>query len=183
MFSCFFLLFQGEQFTRNECCTGYKRESLNLFLTIIVFCSVSIFQALNRVHRIGQGHSVRCVIFYAKNSCEERLLALRHRQGQLTETLSATSGNGASTGDGDEATHINYFNDDIASSSSSSASSTSNKFSSPRSMTGVGTEGFFSAPNLKLIFGVTEERDAIRTAEAAATQEALGSTVRRPRPP
>ncbi|CAM9773562.1 unnamed protein product [Ectocarpus sp. 12 AP-2014] len=35
-------------------------------------------QALNRAHRIGQTHTVRCVVFYMKDSVEERLLALRH---------------------------------------------------------------------------------------------------------
>ncbi|CAM9152561.1 unnamed protein product, partial [Ectocarpus fasciculatus] len=34
-------------------------------------------QAISRVHRIGQSHNVRCVIFYAKDTCEERLLAMR----------------------------------------------------------------------------------------------------------
>ena len=139
------------------------------------------------MHRIGQGHSVRCVIFYAKDSCEERLLALRHLQGQLTETLSATSSHGTGDADGggdDEETHKNDNYDDLPSSSSSSSSSTiSSRLIAPRSMTGVGTEGFFSAPNLKLIVGVTEERDVIRAEEAAAAQEALGRNMRRPRPP
>jgi hypothetical protein len=41
-------------------------------------------QALSRVHRIGQQQCVRCVIFYAKNTCEERILALRKKQDSLT---------------------------------------------------------------------------------------------------
>jgi hypothetical protein len=50
-------------------------------------------QALNRVHRIGQTHAVRCVIFYVKNSIEERVLALRQLQGQLTEILANSAEN------------------------------------------------------------------------------------------
>ena len=133
---------------------------------------------------------MRCVIFYAKNSCEERLLALRHLQGQLTETLSATSSSGSSSRSSSGVTDSDKCQDDpsYSTSSSSSSSSTSsssilNKPPTSRSMTGVGTEGFFSANNLKLIFGVSEERDAIKAAEAAAAQEALGRTERRPRPP
>ena len=135
---------------------------------------------------------MRCVIFYAKNSCEERLLALRHLQGQLTETLSATSSSGSSSSSSSSSssgscsgvTYIDGYQDDPSYSSSSSSSSSSilNKPPASRSMTGVGTEGFFSANNLKLIFGVTEERDAIKAAEAAAAQEALGRTERRTRP-
>lgn len=45
-------------------------------------------QALSRIHRIGQSQSVKCVIFYAKNTFEERLLAIRQRNGILSELLS-----------------------------------------------------------------------------------------------
>ena len=45
-------------------------------------------QALSRIHRIGQKHSVRCVIFYAKDTMEERILALRKKQKTLTAILS-----------------------------------------------------------------------------------------------
>ena len=44
-------------------------------------------QALARVHRIGQAQSVRCVIFFAANTGEERLLALRQSRKALTEML------------------------------------------------------------------------------------------------
>ena len=44
-------------------------------------------QALNRVHRIGQASSVRCVIFYAKQSFEERVVALRNKANTLTTVL------------------------------------------------------------------------------------------------
>ncbi|CAN0434826.1 unnamed protein product, partial [Discosporangium mesarthrocarpum] len=44
-------------------------------------------QALNRVHRIGQTHTVRCVVFYMRDSVEERLLALRHSKGNFGHFL------------------------------------------------------------------------------------------------
>lgn len=116
------------------------------------------------------------------------MLALRNLQGQLTETLSATcSGSGGISGDGDgsgdEETHLNGGHDGYlhTSTPSLSSSSSSSSSSGPRNMTGVKTENFFSAPNLKVIFGVTEERDAIKAAEAAAVQEGLGRTGSRPR--
>ena len=46
-------------------------------------------QAVSRVHRIGQTKTTRCVIFYAKHSCEERILALRQQQGQLEQLLAS----------------------------------------------------------------------------------------------
>ena len=46
-------------------------------------------QAVSRVHRIGQTKTTRCVIFYAKNTCEERILALRQQQGQLEQLLAS----------------------------------------------------------------------------------------------
>ncbi len=39
------------------------------------------------MHRIGQVKNVRCVIFFARDTHEERLLELRRRAGQLTELL------------------------------------------------------------------------------------------------
>ena len=45
-------------------------------------------QALNRIHRIGQAQSIRCVIFYARGTCEERLLSMRQSMGSLTSALS-----------------------------------------------------------------------------------------------
>jgi SNF2 family DNA or RNA helicase len=44
-------------------------------------------QALNRVHRIGQTKSVRCVVFYAKNTIEERLLGVRKAKRMLSELM------------------------------------------------------------------------------------------------
>ena len=46
-------------------------------------------QAVSRVHRIGQTKTTRCVVFYAKNTCEERILALRQQQGQLEQLLAS----------------------------------------------------------------------------------------------
>lgn len=46
-------------------------------------------QVISRVHRIGQTRSVKCVILYGKNTCEERLLALRQKNRTLTEVLSS----------------------------------------------------------------------------------------------
>jgi SNF2 family DNA or RNA helicase len=46
-------------------------------------------QAMGRVHRIGQEKEVQCVIFYTKNTFEERLLALRYKDGTLTSWLKA----------------------------------------------------------------------------------------------
>ncbi|CAN0155036.1 unnamed protein product, partial [Phaeothamnion confervicola] len=53
-------------------------------------------QSLARAHRIGQTQAVRCVIFYMRNSVEERLLALRNDSGDG----GASSGGGAGSGGG-----------------------------------------------------------------------------------
>jgi len=44
-------------------------------------------QVMNRVHRIGQLKNVRCVVFFVKNSWEERLLFHRKSNSSLTEIL------------------------------------------------------------------------------------------------
>jgi hypothetical protein len=44
-------------------------------------------QAISRVHRIGQSKPVRCVIFFAKGTVEERILRLRQQNRILTEVL------------------------------------------------------------------------------------------------
>jgi hypothetical protein len=62
----------------------YTYIYINVYIHIYMYIYICIYiQALNRVHRIGQTHAVRCVIFYAKNSIEERVLALRRLQGQV----------------------------------------------------------------------------------------------------
>lgn len=44
-------------------------------------------QAISRVHRIGQSKPVRCVIFFARGTIEERILRLRQQNRTLTEVL------------------------------------------------------------------------------------------------
>ncbi|KAG5182297.1 hypothetical protein JKP88DRAFT_348976 [Tribonema minus] len=63
-------------------------------------------QALSRAHRIGQTHSVRCVIFYCAGTLEERLLALRHESGGLASLL---SGSGALTGLAEDSAEVSHL--------------------------------------------------------------------------
>jgi E3 ubiquitin-protein ligase SHPRH len=44
-------------------------------------------QAVSRVHRIGQTKNTRCVIFYARGTHEERILALRQERGQVRSVV------------------------------------------------------------------------------------------------
>ena len=86
----------------NVCLLPTGFASAGLTLTVAYTCYIleplhrvsEEAQALSRVHRIGQTRTVRCVVFYIRDSCEERLLALRERYGVLKEHLriNATSG-------------------------------------------------------------------------------------------
>jgi hypothetical protein len=73
--------------------TGVAATGLTLTIAHILYMlepcanAAEEAQAVSRVHRIGQTKCVRCVIFYAKNSCEDRLLHLRERNKLLSEIL------------------------------------------------------------------------------------------------
>lgn len=77
--------------------TGSGASGLTLTVSYVCYMLEPIHnaaeeaQALSRVHRIGQTHSVRCVIFYAKDTYEERLLSHRKETGTLTSAI-ANSG-------------------------------------------------------------------------------------------
>jgi len=51
-------------------------------------------QALNRCHRIGQVKPVRCVIYYAQRTVEERLIAFRELEQRRQPDLSAELAHG-----------------------------------------------------------------------------------------
>ena len=116
------------------------------------------YQALNRVHRIGQTHNVRCVIFYCRNSCEERILALRQQQNQLTELLANP-----------DEVEVNFEENIEGTPQGGSGVRGVRKegVSNKRTGTGIGvivnstvggTSGFFTSSQLKLLFGLTLER-------------------------
>lgn len=79
----------------NVCLLSTGTAAVGLTLTVASVCYMleplasasEEAQALNRVHRIGQTRAVRSVVFYAAGTCEERLLALRQQQGNLTEIV------------------------------------------------------------------------------------------------
>eukprot|EP00752_Nemacystus_decipiens_P012660 g11214.t1 len=67
-------------------------------------------QALNRAHRIGQTQTVRCVVFYMRDSVEERLLALRNSKGNFAQFLeSADSMVSLATSEAGSGSFVNLF--------------------------------------------------------------------------
>jgi hypothetical protein len=88
-------------------------------------------QALSRVHRIGQTHPVRCVIFYAKNTYEERLLSQRQKAGTLSSAI-------ANFAENDE-----FVRDDAHANNKKSSGSMTN---------------FFNTAQLAHLFGCSENR-------------------------
>jgi hypothetical protein len=114
-------------------------------------------QALNRVHRIGQQHNVRCVIFYAKQTCEERVLALRQQQNMLTTMLSnlnnITSGD---DGEGDIDGEGGGEEEEVVVTSQTRRNRRANA-NVIRNAAALGGN-FFSAGQMTVLFGATEER-------------------------
>ena len=131
-------------------------------------------QALNRVHRIGQAKSVRCVIFYVENSVEERLLALRKSTGSLTELIANSD-----TFDMDA---VDVVEGEHGISLDGRATKTKKKEEKKKEVkkkqcnvsktvhTGNSKGIFFSASQLQLLFGSTDERRARATASATSTR-------------
>ena len=111
-------------------------------------------QAISRIHRIGQtSHQVRCVVFYAMNSCEERLLALRMRSKMLSEILASNL--------------YTTLNDDTTDSDTQvyckKRRSQQRGGRLARNVNYRGTnnvEHFFSCSNLKTLFGATNRNEA-----------------------
>ncbi|CAM9883365.1 unnamed protein product [Pylaiella littoralis] len=66
-------------------------------------------QALNRAHRIGQTHTVRCVVFFMKDSVEERLLALRHSKGNFAQFLESADSVVSLASEGVDGSFVNMF--------------------------------------------------------------------------
>eukprot|EP00953_Heterococcus_sp_UTEX-ZZ885_P015798 8905-Heterococcus_DN1.PRE.1 len=77
-----------------------------VYLLEPAFSTVDEAQALSRAHRIGQTHTVRCVILYSKRTLEERLLKLRQELGTLGAFL---SGQGAISGVTEGNTEISHL--------------------------------------------------------------------------
>ena len=111
-------------------------------------------QALGRIHRIGQQNSVRCVVFYAKNTLEERLLKIRQDQGTLTEMLA----NNMSVEYVDE--NENEEDDDDVNTSNQKQKKKRVQPGARKiaAKLGTGKSGFFTAQQLQIIFGVTKSR-------------------------
>lgn len=63
-------------------------------------------QALNRAHRIGQTRPVRCVIFFARGTVEERMLALRKSSDAFVESAEALSVTRAGGSEAERAAHF-----------------------------------------------------------------------------
>ena len=108
-------------------------------------------QAISRIHRIGQtAQNVRCVIFFARNTCEERLLALRQKNHVLSEVLS--SGN----------QHV--MEDSIVEVSSGNSRRKVKKgrrispSDSPSATMKTDGDRFFSGNNLKCLLGAGSDR-------------------------
>jgi hypothetical protein len=120
-------------------------------------------QALNRVHRIGQLQSVRCVIFYAKKTCEERILALRHEQNTLTTMLSNLNNVVEAVEEEEEV-------DEIVTGARRRAQS---RKRNRRQVSTLSGDAFFSAGQLHLLFGATEERAERKM--STANQEAVAA--------
>jgi len=115
-------------------------------------------QALSRVHRIGQTHSVRCVIFYSKDSSEERMLALRKSAGLLTEML-VDSVDLHGLGESSEDTLLNPLNK--APKSKKAAASKAHKGNvgeKSGSSKNLDTASMFSLKNMQILYGVSEEQ-------------------------
>lgn len=122
-------------------------------------------QALNRVHRIGQTESVRCVIFFAKGSCEERLLASRNASGNLT---SAIANNEL---EGDEETT------DSIPEETSYRRKNNGSGRNIQPIVANATCGYAIGPDqLKLLFGLTSSRQLNIEAEQEARVEILANT-------
>lgn len=97
-------------------------------------------QALGRVHRIGQTKPVRCVIFYTNDSFEERLLAIREKQGNLKSFIEDNNNN-----------NNNDYDD-------GNIDDGNGKAISERIQAAQGKSIFFNQQNLTTLFGVTETR-------------------------
>ncbi|CAM9758820.1 unnamed protein product [Ectocarpus sp. 4 AP-2014] len=104
-------------------------------------------QALNRAHRIGQTHTVRCVVFYMKDSVEERLLALRHSKGNFAQFLESA--------------------DSVVSLAAPEGSGSGSP--SPLSSSFV---NMFALPELKKLFGMVGSQPASTAGGAAASSSA-----------
>ncbi len=125
-------------------------------------------QALNRVHRIGQLQSVRCVIFYAKATCEERILALRHEQNTLTTMLSNLN-NVMEAGEDKEEEEEK---EEVVTANHRRAQS---RKRNRRQVSTLSGNAFFSAGQLHLLFGATEERRERK--ESMANQEVIAASA------
>ena len=113
-------------------------------------------QALNRVHRIGQQQSVRCVIFYARGTCEERILALRKEQDTLTTMLSnlnsvAEAAGGEGEGDIEE-------EEEEAVVTNRNRHRRRKNTQARQNVAQLAAGTFFSAGQMTILFGASEER-------------------------
>lgn len=108
-------------------------------------------QALSRVHRIGQLHSVRCVVLYAQNTCEERLLALRKARKSLTEMLAADAALENIQADENEVNNMSRRPKNCRKKSK-------NIVASEQKILHSSSDSYFVGKNLCTIFGLTNSR-------------------------
>jgi len=160
-------------------------------------------QALSRIHRIGQQKQADCVIFYARGTCEERLLALRERSRNLTEMLSSSDALAVQTQSESfdaskkkagakkqqrQQQRQNRFRNAVAGDDddSDAPSDDDNEFGRRRRTGGVArastaaaddsTGGFFNVGNLTHMYGSTAERTALRTAAPTVSSSSSSSS-------
>jgi hypothetical protein len=165
----------------NVCLLTTGASAAGLTLTVARVCymleplhnAAEEAQALNRVHRIGQTSDVRCIVFYAAETSEERILATRQQNRSLTEILSTadsaalagldtsgdnecdTGGTGTKRKGGGK--KPNRRNDNR---NRNDRDSTGHGQAANGGRVGAGTEqsgSFFSGAQLTTLFGVTDE--------------------------
>ena len=114
-------------------------------------------QALGRVHRIGQTQSVRCVIFYAAGTAEERLLASRQDAGTLTSAIADNQ----LVGDVEEKSNEGRGEINVRRRSHRRA---------PARPTRLQTSGYtITSAELSKLFGTSEERQELVRATASSS--------------
>jgi Helicase conserved C-terminal domain len=160
-----------QRFTEDPDCniclltTGTAATGLTLTVSHICYMMEPIHnaaeeaQALNRVHRIGQTERVRCVIFYAKDTAEERLLALRNESGLLTSAIA------------------NNVTDSYEGLEDTGAADSDGKKKAP-SAASKKVVDFIPSSHLSILFGCSPDRSARLAEEAQSSGYTNGSGMR-----
>jgi E3 ubiquitin-protein ligase SHPRH len=126
-------------------------------------------QAINRVHRIGQTRAVRCIIFYVKGSCEERLLAMRQGSGTLTSQISSVDG----------IQHEGKAEGKAKGENEGRKGKEKARITTKKNGESEEYMRFYDAEQLKILYGCSEERRALVQSESAATSSNSNSNSNR----